>query len=227
MKLFKIGLIEFKRIIKDKLSIIILLAIPITVMMGLAFFLSDKPIKNNILLINEDRGILGQEFKEKLISEEVASITIKDREEASELVGKGYYDIAYVIPEDFSKLLEEKKVPQIEILKKSNTNNTFALDNQIFRLLKNFSISYKLQEDKLDNKAFEEEQSVLVVAEKKDNRSIPIKTYLMITLLLNFAMYCSINVCTELIYFKRQKIFTRNLSTPNKSSHVEIGRAHV
>ncbi len=223
MKLIKIGHIEFKRIIKNKLDIIILLAIPMTVMMGLSFFLSDKPTKNNMLLVNEDREILGEKFKEKLISEEVANIKIKDREEASELIGKGYYDIAYVIPQDFSKLLEEKKVPQIETLKKSNTNNTFALDNKILGLLKNFSLSYKLQEDKLDNRAFEEGESIAVVTQKKDNSNIPIKTFLMITILLNLAMYSSINVCTELIDLKRQKIFTRNLSTPNKSSHIVVG----
>lgn len=220
MKLFNIGIIEFKRLIKDKALVIIMFIVPIFVMTGTAFMMNKEPGKSTIIIVNEDKGIAGETFINQLIERDIARIKVKDREISEELIGKGYYAAAYIIPSDFSESIEKDKVPKIKLLKKENTNNILALNNEIFKSLKDFSISHKLSTNNLDSTLLKESYGVVKIATKDESAEVSHKDFLMIALLVNFAMYCSINVSTELIDLKRQKILTRNLATPNNSFHV-------
>ncbi|MCX7709051.1 MAG: ABC transporter permease [Clostridia bacterium] len=122
--LFHIALKDLKVVFRDKKAMAIMLVMPILIVLILGFglgwaFNSELAIQKFTLgVVNHDDGLMSQVFINQVLRENMSKMFttfVVDETEAEEILKDKVVPCVIVIPQDFSKSIEENKPVQINI----------------------------------------------------------------------------------------------------------------
>ena len=226
MKLLRLSLVNFKRIIKDIKTILLMMLMPLIVITGINYFSSkDKDTNTVQVAINvEDRGSYGEQLVKDL--KIASSVYYHHKDKALEPLKKNDVIAVYEIPADFTEKIKEGIKPEIIGYKNKTGNGTTPIEGDI-----NQWINEKCKENILvNNKIIKNEneltEGTIKTVVKGSKKGIEKNMLLTIIMLLNFVMFSALAVGTDILQLKKQKILSRAITTANKGWEI-IGSVYI
>lgn len=220
MKILRLALIYYKRLIKDTNNLMVMLLMPLVVIFGVYYITTDKVSMTNIdvAFSIEDRGEYSEEMLSKLKLSK--AVFYNERSKAMELLEKNDVIAVYVIPDYFTEDIKAGKKPEIQSYKKDDGNATLPVEISI-----NDYVNKKVKEQLLLKHGIISDKDQLYDLTAKTNieaykKKMGSELSLALLMIIYFIILSSNNLGTELLNLKQQKILSRALTTANKGYEI-------
>lgn len=204
--------VNIKRILKNISHLLFIVIAPLIIVI-IAIILNtvlgddDGDTNSDILFVSMDRG----EYSKALYSEE----QLKDEEYARKELENNNIKTLFIIPEDFSKKIDEGIMPTVEVVQKNDTKNIYV--GNISDKIKNILMEKYLEKEGISLN-YSKNESVFI----REEREIDIG-YLMVNLMLIYFLLLSSGLISEDIFMLRdKKILKRNLLSPHRERNVAL-----
>lgn len=213
MKFLRMILANCKKYMKDYKNIICMFIIPIACVAFVHCFNNNSGSSQdvNAAFVNLDQGDLGNKFIKSI----GASSVYMDENMAIDAL-KDYYGVAvYVLPENFTELINVSIKPTINTYKITEGNATDAYENKIEQKLNNLLETNILKSNGEANKINKLNKNLINVHYKLKKGMLSADSIMTVGLILFFMLTFSSNFCLDLLALRKQKILERFLSTNN------------
>lgn len=243
MGVFQVAFLHLKKIMKNKKNFFFLLIMP-TVVISLAVLVlgrQDSTVKTmKINVVNQDEGVYGKELLQSFQESPDFEVEEINQQEAEKNIRENHVELAIIIPYNFSKDLESNEEPKVRILKLSNSNGDFFVQNQINRFIgkalltskiatiteKQLGNEQRISKGELKQRLDEalEKKNVQVKAETAVPKGkISFSGFLSIGLIIMFLMNSMDYMIHEIVDEKTNGTWRRILSTPNSNGSIAAG----
>ncbi|PRR81229.1 ABC transporter permease [Clostridium vincentii] len=206
---------NLKRIVSNKIFIVMTFLIPLIITLALGFM--DKGVGETNILINSDKGELNLEYIKELNKSN--NIKIYDKEDALKKVNKKISSQCYEIPDNFSELILRGEKPKIMVhrLESGFTTGTFEFNSN--KLINKMILSNELKNSgvKVSLEELSEDNLEIVLTGRENGKSTD-RTILSV--LISFIFFSSIGVATQLFMMNKENILERSFSTANRPSTI-------
>lgn len=210
MRLLNLILVNIKRYLKNPMNILFMFCLPLVVLF-LIYNSDDGGHVGNIGVVNNDKGILGQELIDELNENYYVNIYEGNTDEALEDLRKNDIGEIYVLGEDFSETIEKGKKPKVENYKVSSEVGGILAVAKVDSF-----INEKVKEEVapgLENSFIKSE-----VIRKEKNST---QQYKMTVLMICYFLFIGGTGLTEdMLKLKSQRVLRRSITTPNKDYEI-------
>lgn len=134
---------EFKHVMRDRKTLLILFGMPIVQILIFGFALSNEIKESNIVVFDQSQSELSRKFIEKVSSGQYFEIAqfLKDKSEMENSFKSGKIKLALVIPSDFETKVAEGAGSSLQIVADASDPNTATvLSNYIASIARDFQI---------------------------------------------------------------------------------------
>lgn len=235
MQILTMAFLHLKRMMKNKATFILSIIFPALVVSIVVFFthgISSSGSDNlRIDIVNNDSGSMSVSFIKNLESSGDMSILKVSQEDAERRLTNGSSSLVIIIPEDFSKDIDNGVSPSVKLIKLSGSNIDSTVENKINLFIgKNLIYSYTSAAVKNQKPSFitsgEEFSSDLhkqldsqhiktVTTTISKSKGGALANQLSISLEVSFMMYTMIVLVLEIGQLKKNRTLYRSISTPN------------
>lgn len=222
MKLLRLTSVNVKRMLKDINTLSMMLIMPLVIILGVGLFSGkgNRNINVNVAFNIQDKGSSSKDLLESLNIKD--NVFFNDSAKAMDLLEKNEIAALYVIPEDFTEMINKYEKPKIKVLRREDGNATITTEITLTD-----SINKKIKEKILvDNKVISSDKELYldslktIIIQNKKNSAIEKAAFVPLLLLIYFIILSSNNIGTELLNLKKDKVLTRAITTGNKSYEI-------
>ena len=226
MKILRLSLVNFKRIVKDIKTILLMMLMPLIVITGINYF-SSKDTDTNIVKVAinvEDNGNYGKQLiKDLNIS---SSVYYHQKDKALEPLKKNDVVAVYEVPADFTEKIKEGIKPEIIGYKNKDGNGTTPLEGDINQWINEKCRENILINNKIIKGGKEITKGTIKTVIQGSKKGMEDNMFMTIMLLLNFVIFSALGVGTEILNLKKQKILSRAITTANRGWEI-IGSIYI
>lgn len=232
MQILRLTILHLKRMIANKAVLFFTLLMPMVVICLVTFFSGGHGNNSNektlyIDFVNKDKGTMGQDLIKEFKVSESFNVYVVNESDAEYRVQHNVVAEAIIIPEDFSKSLENGSAPNIKILKLNNGNINVTTDGKINYFINEKLISKEISSNlkeqipmskDITGELSKEVSSNKIMASSKivtKDKSNLIGNQISINLCISFMMFTVIFIVNEIIARKDDKTLRRSFTTPN------------
>ncbi len=236
MQIFRLTILNLKRMLQNKSVIIMTLTLPTIVICIMTFFTQGQNSSNNnmyIDFVNNDKGTLSGSLIKNFKNSGDFNINILDIADAKAQVESGAVNLTIVIPNNFTEQLNKGMVPKVDILKLQQGNSNVVAENIIDSFIKDNLISNTaistIKDMNFNSKVSLSSLKDTIIKDTSENKINVMSSVLsynntnslsgLITIgfVISFLMFSSIFIVNELIGEKVNGTLKRALSTPNSN----------
>lgn len=226
MRIFKIALLQFKIIIRNKIVLGLMFLMPLVVT-GIVAYIGNNNLSNTnfkVAVIINDKGNYGNELIDYIKESEknLYSIDIlNDEGLGREKVKAGKITSLLLIDSSFSQSITNREKPKVQVFKSEGDNVSFKLSQAIDDF-----INRKLLIEGLKGKVNINNESINsnpINVKVSDNESNFNYAKLILILIANFIAFSANSVSYEILSQRKDKVLRRQLTTPNKPWHISGG----
>ncbi|WBW97064.1 ABC transporter permease [Oceanirhabdus sp. W0125-5] len=225
MKVLRISLIYFKRMIKDPKTIAFSFLMPLVLLIGISFDFGGKssPDIEAAYSVNDEGTYASEILKELNINKYVF---YNEDEKAMELLENNDVVVVYRIPKEFTEEIKNGVKPIIKSFKREEGNSTLLFEMNISdKVNKRIREELLLKKDIIEDK--EELSKGIIKSEVKPyKRRVGKNLFLATMLIIYFIILSSSGIGTEILNLKKHRILSRAVTTPNKGYEV-IGSIYL
>jgi len=150
-KAFEIALLSLKLLFKDKMSLMMMLAIPLfmTMIMGLVWGGTGEN-KLKVIIVDEDKSNYSSMFADILKEDELLSVIKDNRKDAIEKVRKSNVKSAIVIPKDFGDKIKRGGGAKLTVIKLETSTSAFAVLEVVRGAINRIATNYYIANMSID-----------------------------------------------------------------------------
>ncbi|WP_132995932.1 ABC transporter permease [Sporanaerobacter acetigenes] len=219
MKILRLSFVNYKRMVKDKGKLLMMLIVPLLVILGVSFTANMGGYSTgvNIAFSIEDKGGYAKELLESL---NIEDNIFYNREEAMELLEDNEVVAVYTLPKNFTEKIKNGEKPDIGAFKREEGNTTLPMEMNIEK-----EINKKLKEEVLLKNDIIKDKKELYKFNtktqiKRDNKEANGDLFLVVFMIIYFTILSSNSIGDEIVLMKRQKILSRAMTTANKGYEI-------
>ncbi|WP_077369130.1 ABC transporter permease [Anaerosalibacter sp. Marseille-P3206] len=219
MKILRLSFVNYKRMVKDKGKLIMMLIVPLLVILGVSFTANKGGYSTdaNTAFSVEDKGGYAKGLLESL---NIEDNIFYNREEAMELLENNEVVAVYILPENFTEKIKGGEKPCVEAFKREEGNTTLPLEMNIEK-----EINKKIKEEVLlKNDIIKDKKELYKFSTKtqieKDEKETDGGLFLVVFMIIYFTILSSSSIGDEMVVLRKQNILSRAMTTANKSYEI-------
>lgn len=240
MGIFNIAMLHLKRMLKQKVAVILMLIVPLAVVLVVLSIIGGQKEDNEytykIAVVNNDIGVEGKTLIDSLKANNRYDIKELNLEDASQRVKTNMMDAAIVIPNTFTESINNGRAPIVNVLKLPGNNTSYGAVQDINslisqRMLSKNIVSYaKAKGANLSSSGLEVQKSMEYQLKNpgmkssfeayRNSKESSIGNVMAIKFLIIFLMTSLTFVVGDIFDIKTNRTLTRSLSTPSKNSWI-------
>lgn len=210
MRLLNLTFINIKRYLKNPMNILFMFCLPLVVMFCIYNFGGSGNV-GSIGVVNNDKGILGEELIAELNENYYVNIYEGSIDEALEELKKNEIGELYVLGEEFSETIKSGKKPVVENYKVTSEVGGILALGKVDSFI-NEKVKEKIAPG-LENSLIKSE---VIRKEKND-----VEQYKMTVLMICYFLFIGgTTLIEDMIKLKNQKILRRSITTANKDYEI-------